>query len=87
MTAALITAAATLAVGLLSFAGVALTNHRANERMRGEAETAQAITNERITELTREVRMHNNFAQRIPIVEEQIRVINHRVKDLEQYHK
>ena len=42
-----------------------------------------AIMDEQIKELTREVRAHNNFAQRMPVVEEQIKVINHRIKDLE----
>lgn len=42
-----------------------------------------AIMDEQIKELTREVREHNNFAQRMPVVEEQIKVINHRIKDLE----
>ena len=42
---------------------------------------------ERITELTREVRSHNNFARRMPVVEEQIKVINHRLADLEDFHK
>jgi hypothetical protein len=48
---------------------------------------AQAVTETRIDELTREVREHNNFAKRMPVVEEQIRVINHRIDDLEGYHK
>ena len=87
MTAAFITAAATVTVGLLSFAGVALTNHRANSKMQSEMETAQAVTNEQIKELTREVRMHNNFAQRVPIREEQLKVANHRLRDLEEIHK
>lgn len=43
----------------------------------------QAVIDTKIEELTREVRAHNNFAQRMPVVEEQIKVINHRVKDLE----
>lgn len=47
----------------------------------------QAVMRTEITELTREVRAHNNFAQRMPVVEEQIKVINHRIEDLEQYHK
>lgn len=42
-----------------------------------------AIMDEQIKELTREVREHNNFAKRMPVVEEQIKVINHRLKDLE----
>ena len=48
---------------------------------------AQAVTDTKIDELTREVRAHNNFAQRMPVVEEQIKVINHRISDLEGYHK
>ena len=44
---------------------------------------AQAVTETRLDELTREVREHNNFARRIPVVEEQIKVINHRIEDLE----
>ena len=47
----------------------------------------QAVMNEKITELTREVREHNNFAKRMPVVEEQIKVINHRIEDLEEFHR
>lgn len=47
----------------------------------------QAVTETRLDELTREVREHNNFAKRMPVVEEQIKVINHRIDDLEEYHK
>lgn len=45
---------------------------------------SQAVTDERIAELTREVREHNNFAKRMPVVEEQIKVANHRIDDLER---
>lgn len=48
---------------------------------------SQAVMDEKITELTREVREHNNFAKRMPVVEEQIKVINHRIEDLEGFHK
>lgn len=48
---------------------------------------SQAVTETKIEELTREVREHNHFAQRIPVMEEQIKVINHRIEDLEGYHK
>jgi len=44
---------------------------------------SQAVTETKIEELTREVREHNNFAKRMPVVEEQIKVINHRIEDLE----
>ena len=47
----------------------------------------QAVTETKLEELTREVREHNNFARRMPVVEEQISVINHRISDLEKYHK
>lgn len=47
----------------------------------------QAVMDEKVTELTREVREHNNFAKRMPVVEEQIKVINHRIEDLEGFHK
>ena len=48
---------------------------------------SQAVTETKLDELTREVREHNNFARRMPVVEEQIKVINHRIDDLEEYHK
>ena len=48
---------------------------------------AKAVMEERVDELTREVREHNNFAKRMPVVEEQIKVINHRIEDLEEAHK
>ena len=48
---------------------------------------AQAVTDTKLEELTREVREHNNFARRVPVVEEQIKVINHRIEDLEDAQK
>ena len=47
-------------------------------------EVAQAVTDTKLVELTREVRKHNNFAERVPVLEEQIRVANHRIEDLEK---
>jgi len=47
-------------------------------------ERAQAVTDTKLDGLTREVREHNNFAKRVPVVEEQIKVMNHRIQDLEQ---
>lgn len=47
-------------------------------------EIAQAVTDTKLEELTREVRSHNNFAQRMPVLEEQIKVANHRIEDLEK---
>lgn len=48
---------------------------------------SQAVTETKLDELTREVREHNNFARRVPVVEEQIKVINHRIEDLEEINK
>lgn len=45
----------------------------------------QAVTETKLEELTREVRLHNNFAQRVPVIEEQLRVANHRITDLEEH--
>ena len=72
-----------LITGGLAFLGVLITNFNSNRKMQSEMEKKQAVTDEKIEELTREVRKHNNFAERMPVVEEQIKVINHRVKDLE----
>ena len=87
MTEALISAGAAIIVGVFSLIGVMITNSRSNSKMQNDMKTAQAVTDERISELTREVRMHNDFARRIPVIEEQIRVANHRVSDLEEFHK
>ena len=43
---------------------------------------SQAVTEYKIEELTREVRRHNNFAERVPVMEEQMKVVNHRLADL-----
>lgn len=61
-----------LITGGVTLAGVLASNSRAH-----------AVVDEKIAELTREVRKHNNFAERMPVVEEQIKVINHRIQDLE----
>ena len=70
-----------------SIVAVVITNKSANNKMMQSMQTHQAVTDTKIEELTREVRAHNHFAERMPVVEEQIRVINHRIDDLEHYHK
>ena len=76
-----------LITGGLSLAGVVVTCIATSKKTERSAAIAQAVTDTKIEELTREVRLHNGFAQRMPVVEEQIKVINHRIGDLEQYHK
>lgn len=65
-----------LITGGITLLGVLISNSK-----------AQAVTETRMDELAREVREHNNFAKRMPVVEEKIKVINHRIEDLEGFHK
>lgn len=62
--------------GCLTLLGVIISNSK-----------SQAVMETKLDELTREVREHNNFARRMPVVEEQIKVMNHRIKDLEDANK
>lgn len=87
ITVALISGGASIVVGVLTLIGVLSSNHRSNRDIQSKLELAQGITDTKIEELTREVRAHNNFAQRVPVLEEQVRVVNHRIKDLEEFHK
>lgn len=70
--------------GIASVAAVVITNSRSNADRDHQMDKVQAVTNEKIEELTREVRKHNGFAERIPVLEEQIKVVNHRIADLER---
>ena len=73
-----------LITGGLSLIGVIYSNSRTAQNMDAKLDKQQAITETELEELTREVREHNNFAQRVPILEEQMKVANHRIADLEQ---
>ena len=73
-----------LITGGLSVLGVIISNIGSNKKIENALSTSQAVTDCKIEELTREVREHNNFARRMPVVEEQIKVINHRLEDLER---
>lgn len=73
---ALIAAASAIIVQLLA--------GRSQQKMLyAELDKASAVTNTKLEELTREVRGHNDFARRVPVLEEQIKVANHRLNDLE----
>lgn len=65
-----------LVTGTLALVGVFISNR-----------TAQAVTNTKLEELTREVREHNGFARRMPVVEAEIKALRHDVSDLQDYHK
>ena len=74
--------------GGLSLIGAIVSNNRTaqsmDKSMDAKLDKQQAVTETKLEELTREVRAHNNFAQRIPVLEEQMKVANHRIADLEK---
>ena len=70
--------------GGLSLAGVVVTCLATARKNEQTVKISQAVTDTRLEELTREVRAHNHFAQRVPVMEEQIRSIHHRLTALEQ---
>ena len=70
--------------GGLSLIGSIVSNNRTAQSMDAKLDKQQAVTDTKLEELTREVRVHNNFAQRIPVLEEQMKVVNHRIADLEK---
>jgi len=75
---------AAIIAGGLALIGTVITVSSGQKKTEQRLQTAQAVTDCKIDELTREVRLHNNFAQRVPVMEEQIKVINHRIADLEE---
>lgn len=78
---AVISGICSLIVGIASAViSARATGNNVQKRM----EIAQAVTDTKLEELTREVRKHNNFAERIPVIEEKISVANHRIDDLEK---
>lgn len=81
MTEAVIVA---LITGALSLLGVLISNRRAAADTDAKLDKHLAVTDTKLDELTREVRAHNNFAQRVPVLEEKVKVMNHRIEDLEK---
>ena len=81
MTEAIIVAIVTAGLSLF---GIIYSSNKSANKVDAKLDKQQAIIETKMDELTREVREHNNFAKRIPVVEEQIKVINHRIDDLEQ---
>ena len=79
--------AVALITGGLSLAGVISTCLATAKKNENAVRISQAVTDTKIDALTREVREHNGFARRMPVVEEQIKVLNHRITDLEMKEK
>ena len=73
--------------GGLSLLGIIYSSDKSASKVDAKLDKQQAIIETKMDELTREVREHNNFARRMPVVEEQIKVINHRIEDLGDFHK
>lgn len=73
-----------LITGGLSLIGVIITSRSSSKKVQQQLEVAQAVTDTKIDELTREVRRHNGFADRVPVLEEKMKVANHRIDDLEK---
>ena len=76
-----------LITGGFSLVGVVVSNMLSARKTEAKLQTAQAVTDTKIEELTREVREHNNFARRMPVVENEIRHIEKTVAKLESYHE
>lgn len=70
--------------GVATVAAVVLTNSKSNAAVDAKLDKQQAITETKLDALTEEVRKHNSFAQRVPVLEEQMKVANHRIADLEK---
>lgn len=70
--------------GGLSLIATIVSNNRTAQSMDAKLDKQQAVTETKLEELTREVRAHNDFAQRVPVLEEQIKVANHRIEDIEK---
>ena len=73
-----------LITGGLTLIGTIITVLATSKKASVELHVSQAVMDEKISELTREVRAHNDFARRVPVIEEQIKVANHRIEDLEK---
>lgn len=78
---------AAVITGVLTLIGVVVTNISSNRKVEASLEKAQAVTDTKIEELTREVREHNNFARRMPVVEHDLEGIHHTLEELKSYHR
>lgn len=80
-------AIASIICSLLTLIGVIATVIAGNRKTDQQLKISQAVTDTKLEDLTREVRAHNDFARRVPVIEEQIKVANHRIDDLEAWQK
>lgn len=78
---------ASIITAIVTVLTVIINSKLTNSELQHKLETQQAVINTKIDSLTNEVNKHNHFAERVPVVEEQIKVINHRLEDLERENK
>lgn len=86
VTAALIAAGSSIIVGILALIGVVVTNSKSNRDLQQKLEVSQAVTDTKIESLTTEVREHNNFAKRMPLIEQEIKDLKKSVDELWNFH-
>lgn len=79
MTPALITVLSTLGVALISLVGTVLTTKMGNDKIQHELDKHNAVQDTKLEELTREVRQHNDFATRIPVIEQRVTALEKNV--------
>lgn len=73
--------------GVLSLVGTIIAGNRQARDMDHKLETHQAVTDTKLDELTREVREHNEFAKRVPVLETKQEQNDARLKKLEKFHE
>ena len=84
--AALIAAGSSIIVGILTLVGVVITNSKSNRDLQQKLEISQAVIDTKIENLTTEVREHNNFAKRMPLLEQEVKDLKTEVNNLQKYH-
>ena len=75
---------ASIITSVLALTGVIITNIRSNQAIENKLEIAQAVTNEKIERLTEEVKKHNNFASRVPVIENDLQHLNKEVEEIKE---
>lgn len=83
----LIGAGASIFASVLTLVGVLITNFKSNKKIAQDLEVTLAVSDTKIDELTREVREHNNFAKRMPVLEEQMKTVKENIEELKAYHR
>jgi geranylgeranyl pyrophosphate synthase len=87
ITIAIIGAGASILASVMTLIGVLAIQKQSNNKIMHQLETTQAVNGTKIEELTREVREHNGFAKRMPVVENKLETMEKNIEELQSYHK